>query len=509
MILSLLKVGLLSLASFLSTSKVAVSSYSSIEDHTATIQEKAQPKRLIDNHISYIGITQNDLNNGYMDNFTYSHVIYSVNFTIGLGTTDEWLEYICYAFEFDNGVLECTCSQNIHTLYISLDIPNRVIKKDVYTVGSYTYTTYYTNFVLYNTNVSGTNSSEYLNFFSSLRSYIPQALTITLTQNQLNTISYSNLADLFVSDNSLYSNIYVEYGSNVYISSLTSGKVHFSFDSDRFYIDFYIQSNYGLWAWCGLINEFPNNNLVLYIRCYDSNSYESILNAVNSDLRLNIFSTGGNGFSWVQNLNFNAPFGVSEYSPLVAISDFNNSQDVSLSYNYDINVGNFRSGGETFNKIRFIYDNAYSQYFYDEYENTSTQWNKAGYGFFHYMAYFKENGQYVIVYQRTWYEGADDNKGYTIIPQWINDDYKDVYFINGISVDNLNKLTAINRSYNYTNYNSGSNWLHESFGLINVALTGMVGLLNYKILPGITIGALILVPFAVSMLLFVIYLFKR
>lgn len=52
-------------------------------------------------------------------------------------------------------------------------------------------------------------------------------------------------------------------------------------------------------------------------------------------------------------------------------------------------------------------------------------------------------------------------------------------------------------------------WLKDSFNVINTSLSGLAGFLNINILPGITIGTLVLIPFAVSMLFLAINLFKR
>ena len=69
----------------------------------------------------------------------------------------------------------------------------------------------------------------------------------------------------------------------------------------------------------------------------------------------------------------------------------------------------------------------------------------------------------------------------------------------------------------YVNANNGGNeinqdsvyWLYNSFQLISLALTGIMGLLGVYILPNVSIGALLLVPFLLTIFMFIIKLFKR
>lgn len=58
--------------------------------------------------------------------------------------------------------------------------------------------------------------------------------------------------------------------------------------------------------------------------------------------------------------------------------------------------------------------------------------------------------------------------------------------------------------------NDGNTFALESaFSLLNMAFSGIVSLFGWSILPSITLGALLLIPFAVAIILFVIKLFKR
>lgn len=51
--------------------------------------------------------------------------------------------------------------------------------------------------------------------------------------------------------------------------------------------------------------------------------------------------------------------------------------------------------------------------------------------------------------------------------------------------------------------------LNNVFYIINLAFSGLTGLMNYAILPGISIGVLIAIPLTLTIVLFVIKLFKR
>lgn len=66
-----------------------------------------------------------------------------------------------------------------------------------------------------------------------------------------------------------------------------------------------------------------------------------------------------------------------------------------------------------------------------------------------------------------------------------------------------------NNDSGITPYVSTGFWLKDAFNLINLGITGLINFMNIKVFPDLTIGAFILVPFAVSLLIIVLKLFKR
>lgn len=72
-----------------------------------------------------------------------------------------------------------------------------------------------------------------------------------------------------------------------------------------------------------------------------------------------------------------------------------------------------------------------------------------------------------------------------------------------------NGVSYIGNEYQVISTNNTGFFLDDTFSLINVGLKGILSFMNIKIFPQVSLGQLILVPFAISMLLFVVNLFKR
>lgn len=113
--------------------------------------------------------------------------------------------------------------------------------------------------------------------------------------------------------------------------------------------------------------------------------------------------------------------------------------------------------------------------------------------------------------------------------EWYTQEYNllaDSYYYNGV-VDNskitfyTNNVSAIDSAIQRMGLsingsgsvividNESGFWLTNAFTLIQQAYTGLFGMFNVQVLPGISLGTLLFVPFAVTIILFIIKLFKR
>ena len=91
---------------------------------------------------------------------------------------------------------------------------------------------------------------------------------------------------------------------------------------------------------------------------------------------------------------------------------------------------------------------------------------------------------------------------------FVNDMYKEIK-VYKISLSDKTNLLSFNIK-SQSSVSSGSNIaLDTSFNLISKTLKGLTDFMGIIVLPGVSLGSLILIPFAITILLFVVRMFKR
>ena len=324
----------------------------------------------------------------------------------------------------------------------------------------------------------------------------------------------------------------------------------------------YKQINFTLNVQPRLLISFTDsaNNTVMF---YDSNSimvYDTLYTCfikggitgysasygltVNDCMRIfnNMFSSSYVNFKFDNQINYNALFelglNVSYFETPSGVSHANISQVLFYSNGrfFDtVNTSYDFADGKT-----FLVDGKDSSYNYVYYTVPSTP--PTAYSYVNQITYdyayidYTDNtihGRALAVNQRNnnFYYDSDSGTSTNFIDNsssWVISDYQDIRiyiadelafnkfksFNNADFVINYDYISSYNIPYiNGTDMVSPNQttgfWLKDAFNLINMGVTGIIGFLNIKVFPDLTIGAFILVPFAVSLLIIVLKLFKR
>lgn len=500
MITSLLKVGLLSLASaiFPFRSTIAACSSSPLGQHAAIVKEEKIKKSNYNRDNNNITLYSSDVSSGFFDDFYYANngtnsasgnYIYSVN------NHEYTVSYSLVSIQNNKNIALI----NSGNLGFIVDFVNKTIYN--YENGN----TVYVDYVILPSTLSGT-------VFNTLKDYIYDNTAITISQSYLNTVIFTSTAQYL---NSLNVNLYptAVYNDVNYPGSLLQGN-KLAFGDSEFWLDL-TQADSGYWFNDGSFSAFTDN-IVLYVG--DSSVYNTLLNTVETDINANTINYKDK-FIISYGFNYNAPYNVGTNDTLIQDSYF--TSDTANTYHkyfyYDMPY--FNSNGEIFNQVALEYVNAYgTRYKIENQSGNIIQYPSgagAGYGYFQHLWFVNtDSGFQRLVYVRKFSQYLDNNNDLqTYLDRggsWINTDYQYLNFYFDLSTIQKNNLAQLNNMSTLNGIsNGGSVDLTSVFSLISSTLVSFTNFFNIGILPGISLGILVLIPFAITLLLVIIGLFKR
>lgn len=117
-------------------------------------------------------------------------------------------------------------------------------------------------------------------------------------------------------------------------------------------------------------------------------------------------------------------------------------------------------------------------------------------------SFINNNGIYFTVY-RIDYDKNFSEYGTNIVPCLSYRYYSDFFFATFVYTGLYNSVSPTSTS------NTGTNFFNPVFTIFKNGLSGLIPFLNFEMLPGISFGVLLMMPFAVTLILFVVRLFKR
>lgn len=220
-------------------------------------------------------------------------------------------------------------------------------------------------------------------------------------------------------------------------------------------------------------------------------------------------------------------------------------------------MGAFRCNGVVYTSIEFGLTTVYGNYEYAGnyqpyyYYNDGLYWSSQDSGFsssfassnneaykgWYYLDYIAyQNSDLRVVVWSTYQRNTGNGIKVQLQGVWTGDTessvspYRDLYIINAFdSVTNQSGNFEYFPQINYASYaqyfnligdgyvslipgglqDDNSGYFNNVFGWISMALTGLLPLLGYSLVPGITIATIIMIPVSVTIILFVVKLFKR
>lgn len=234
-------------------------------------------------------------------------------------------------------------------------------------------------------------------------------------------------------------------------------------------------------------------------------------------------------FGFNQVISPNVMVGVNSDSVAIPSSSFNVQQplvSVSLDLPY------FTSGKLVFNRItcQFLtsfYEDAYPDanigYYSYIYDNIDLGMNKFrlqdGWGICVDVIYSNTLSQYsVSVCSREWNVETllgVDVKFYTRHFKWLEQSYREINFITKPSQNDISKIVSLNNgidtsiggSVPSTDGNTAT--LFDVFSLLSGAFASLLPIFSISIIPGLTIGVLIFLPFVVTIIILVVKAVKK
>ena len=350
----------------------------------------------------------------------------------------------------------------------------------------------------------------YWDFYDVLLSYLPYQY-ITVPVANVNNNRFINFRDLLVSKNDFYN----------YKLSLNSGGINTAMgyeyssssgaftDESTIAIDFSGDLNGIFYASDGNNFDFGNFTDDFIFRTQFGSIYNEVLNAFSNDLVVDsdiIVQT----FYFNNQFNYNAQYGLNTDSVFITESDLGSS-DLSVWKNIDLPY--FYSNGSLYNRIRILYMSGYAT----EHKTTDDTYkvcSSEGVGYFAQMFYVNtltDASKFVCARNFGNYTDSSGNIQ-TFLDfgvYWVNSAYQRLDFITELSQSQSDSIARFNNNSDFNGISNNGNFLGYSFELINTAFTGLSGFLNIQILPGISLGLLVLTPFMITLLLFVLKLFKR
>lgn len=222
----------------------------------------------------------------------------------------------------------------------------------------------------------------------------------------------------------------------------------------------------------------------------------------------------GYDFVFAEQINRFAPLLKSNMFPF----RYNESQYVGV---YNIFNGLFLdSNGNKYTKMRVKYVQALGDYF-ESSTGVSTEGTTPG-AAFDGLYYVDINGHEIKVNQNLNYS-IGGHTVWTTQSQWINTTYRYIKVVTGsvpvsslpcsnmdiyelLHLFNENNMTAPPTTPGTNGENDG---LLGVFGLFGMVFSSMAGFLGVYVIPGVTLGTLIFIPFMLIILSFIIWLFKR
>lgn len=223
-----------------------------------------------------------------------------------------------------------------------------------------------------------------------------------------------------------------------------------------------------------------------------------------------------NGNSFTIN-SFN-PFGDTTYTLSSIINSSLPGGAISNSNGgyYTIKLPYFTLNGVNilFNEIRIIYSNvANTHILYDNSDSPVELNSNSAYAFeFLYFLNTYTNQQLMVATARFKYISSGDSSYNVLLSgySWVSTDYQTLYFYDDLTSSQFNTLRRFN-SLNGGIGGSSSTIIGSTnvFTLIGSAFSSLLPFLNIEVLPGITIGLLILLPLVAGIIILIIWVVKR
>lgn len=453
----------------------------------------------------YFEISSSDISYGHYSNFT------STAFSGSYRIVYDYL----YEDIYHSGTAQMVSYVNAtNCLYVYTDASNRICldlnNGSMYSQNTNTMTI---NYNIYSLRLHYYNASPYYNFIYDLIDYSIQfAEPYVFTPYQLNYFRFFSLAD-FIYDNQNYFDSYSHgrVGENDYSSSTKyecSSTEWGDFDGSNviFHLngDFkgMFESDYVYMSW----------NQPLYIYLPNGNIRDSFIELANSTITSSDSNIYVEYFDFKYDFNYNAPYSNTINQMFVQDSTFTSTNPTAFVLKI-IDLPYFVSNGGLYNQIYLYYFNGYGTRYnsgVDRYDIL----NQAGYGYFNTMVYRNSDADYSkLVYTRLFSQYTDsdgDLQTYLSVGgTWENTAYQHLDFIHHLSLDDKDSLAKFNNGSYDNGISNNYNFFGSSFSLIDTAFKGLASLLSVQVLPNVSLGVLIITPFIIGILLFVVALFKR
>ena len=283
--------------------------------------------------------------------------------------------------------------------------------------------------------------------------------------------------------------------------------LYYNYVYDSSFIEFYYPN--GSIDYLRLIEyDSPNH----YIVNLDEFAYGQFMLSQYDDLLLNYVFGGytGNNFTFNQQINYNAPFGLT-------LSNFYGATASGLTpssiggYVY-FDTGVFISNGILYDQIRWDVVNSSGYYF--DYGKIYPQLAPSGNYVYQYLMYRRvDNGLYDIVNIRDSQDFIKEDGGYAKYQlsssTWVNPNYRHILFLHDMPKDTLTKVERFNNNGLSSGSNSYVGDVSDVFTLISTAFTGILPILSITILPGITLGVLLFIPLVVVIIFTIIRILHK
>ena len=244
------------------------------------------------------------------------------------------------------------------------------------------------------------------------------------------------------------------------------------------------------------------NALELLLTYFDVYSYDSF---------------GSSQFSFINDLCFFPGYSHDIiFANQPTITTWTDTSEYNFAGYRDIKVPFFKLSGLNFvfDTIRFWYGSGWASYYVDD-EGvvklpTSPYWSYTG------LYYVNSITGHTLIVNLPNSVSSYNSSGDSITARikgsyWVSDSYRYIYFNDSLSdsvIVNLNQYNSFTNSD--SGYSSGGNYgLTNVFTLISNSFSSCLPFLSIEIVPGITIGLLILLPLVAGIIIAIIWVVKR